>query len=108
MPEEILSWKSVKDFILACRRDEGIPMFKTKFAGQRFLGNGVLAICWGGRDGVGSVFFTDVPEEDIKLLEEGIGDWRRLLNKYATKEEILEAESYGIYLKGHKLPRVVK
>mgnify|MGYP000144318727 CR=1 FL=1 len=99
------SWKNVTKFILACRRDEGIPMFKTRFAGQRFIGNGVLAICWGGHDKVGSVLFTNVPKEDLELIEESIGDWRKLLRKYGTPEELEEAESYGIYLKGYKLPK---
>ncbi|HEX68392.1 MAG TPA: hypothetical protein ENG13_04940 [bacterium] len=108
MESELASWRDVKKFILACRRDEGIPMFKTRFAGQRFWGNGVLAVCWGGHDNVESKFFYGVPKEDLELIEESIGDWRKLLRKYGTPEELEEAESYGIYLKGYKLPRIVR
>lgn len=100
--------KTVTEWILACRRDEGIPMFKTKFAGLQFsIKNkpAVLAVCWGGHDTAPSVMFTHVPHNDLKLIEEGIGDWRRLIEKYGTEEEKREAFKYGVRLKGFKLPR---
>lgn len=99
---------SVKDFILNCRADEGIPMFKTKFGGLRVWGkHGVLAVCWGGHGNAkDSVVFTDVPDEDIKLIEEGFNDWRRLLQKYGTPKDVETAESFGIYIKGSKIPRM--
>ena len=103
--------KKVVDWILSCRRDEGVPMFKTKFGGVRFKVDGepaTMAICWGGLDGAPSVMFTKVPESDIKLIEEGIGDWRKILSKYGTESDIEKALSYGIYIKGSKLPRIVR
>lgn len=103
--------KKVVNWILKCRKDEGIPMFKTKFAGLHFKVDSepaVMAICWGGHDGVPSVIFTKVSKEDLEIIEEGIGDWRKILEKHGTKYDIEEAERYGIYLKGHKLPRIAK
>ena len=86
----------IKEFILKCRRDEGIPMFKTKFAGKTFE-NKVLAVCWGGRDGLDSMWI-DVSPETFKFLEEGREDWIRFMEKYGTPEEIKEAYRYGIYI----------
>ena len=101
--------RKVVDWIVECRRDEGIPMFKTKFAGLHFKVDtepAVMAICWGGHNGAPTVMFTNVPRNDLKLIEEGIGDWRRLILKYGTRLDIEEAERYGIYLKGSRLPRI--
>ncbi|MHA1866363.1 MAG: hypothetical protein ACTSWZ_07645 [Candidatus Heimdallarchaeaceae archaeon] len=103
--------RKVVDWIIACRRDEGIPMFKTKFARLPFKVGGepaTMAICWSGHDGVPSVMFTHVPKNDLKLIEEGFGDWRKILTKYGTKRDIEEAEKYGIYIKGFKLPKIVR
>ncbi len=101
--------KDVVKFILACRRDEGIPMFVTRFAGKplKVDGKGIaIAKCWGGRGTIEGTYFFDIPKEDYEMLEENIGDWRKLLEKYGTSEQIREAESYGIYLKGFKLPKI--
>lgn len=98
---------SVLSYIEACRKDKGLPIFKTKFAGIEFEIDrkpAVMAVCWAGNDLVGSVVFTDVPKEDIELLEEGVGDWRRLVKKYAP-EKLSELEKYGIFIKGGRLPR---
>jgi hypothetical protein len=103
--------RKVVEWILACRKDEGIPMFKSKFAGVHFQVEGkpaVMGVCWAGRDGVGMVMFKDVPESDVRLIEEGVGDWRKLIEKYGSREEIEKAESYGIFIKGFKLPRIIK
>ena len=102
--------ENVVKFILACRRQEGIPTFTTRFAGARFKfdsTNAVLAKCWGGKKEEISTYFYKVPEEDLKLIEESVGDWRKLLDKYGTEAQKSEAERYGIYLKGFKLPRII-
>jgi len=109
LPKEKWTPSAVKEFILECRRDKGIPMFKTKYAGiQLSMDNHplALAICWAGEDFVGSRVFTDVPKEDIKLMEEGFGDWKRLLNKYGSPKDLEEAKRYGIYVKSWHLPRI--
>jgi hypothetical protein len=31
-----------------------------------------------------------------------------LIAKYGSSKEIEEAESYGIYIKGYKLPRIIR
>jgi hypothetical protein len=111
LPFEEWEPRKVVEWILACRKDEGIPMFKSRFAGVPFKidkENAVMSICWAGHDGVGSIMFKNVPESDLKLIEEGVGDWRKLITKYGSSKEIEEAESYGIYIKGYKLPRIIR
>ena len=96
-------------FILGCRRDKGLPIFKTKFAGFQFEVDNkpaVMAVCWAGQDMWGSQMFVDVPKEDIKLIEEGTGDWRRLIEKYGTPEEIKMAKSGFILIRSVKLPAI--
>jgi len=108
MVEMIEEWKPEKvvDFILACRRDEGIPVFVTRFGKVRL--GGVLAKCMFGHDGVKSRFFINVPAKEIENLEKSVGDWRVLINKYGKPREIEEAFKYGIHIKGFKLPKIVK
>ena len=74
-----------------------------------FIANNIITHnCWAGRDGVGMAMFKNVKEEDIKLIEEGTGDWRKLIEKYGSREDVEKAESYGIYIKGFKLPRIIR
>jgi len=108
LPKEKWTPDAVKEYILECRKDKGIPMFKTKYAGVHLsIGNSpaTIAMCWAGEDVVGSKIFTDVPKSDIDLLEEGFGDWKRLLMKYGTARDLEEAKRYGIYVKSWSLPR---
>jgi len=99
--------KDLKDFILSCRADEGYPMFKTTFHKEHVWGkNNVLAVCWGGHNRVNSIIFTDVPKEDLDLIEKNVGDWKILLKKYGTEEDILKAHSYGLYIPAGKFPRI--
>jgi len=98
--------KNVVNWIVACRADKGIPIFKTRYAGVKFSVRNepaVLGVCWGGEDTAPSILFTDVPEEDLKLIEEGIGDWKRLIEKYGTEKEKREVFKYGVRLK--ELPK---
>mgnify|MGYP000353679636 CR=1 FL=1 len=98
LPTEEWNKENVVSFIMFCRSMEGIPHFvsgKPK----------VLARCWGGRGPEISRYFKNVPEEDFKLIKESFGDWRKLLKKYAP-EKLYEAERYGIYIPGFKLPKI--
>jgi len=109
LPKERWTPSAVRNFILECRRDLGIPMFKTKYANVPLTIDGkpvAIAICWAGEDFVDSRVFTDVPKEDIKLMEEGFGDWKRLLLKYGTEKDLEEAKRYGIYVRSWRLPKI--
>ena len=83
--------QTIAKFIVDCRKDKGIPMFKTKFVERRFEYKGkpaVWGICWAGEEKVtNSILFTEANEEDIKRMEEGTGDWKWLINKYGTEEQ---------------------
>ncbi len=104
--------ENVKNFIVACRKDEGIPMFKTRYAGGRIkVGdkNSVIGICWGGYNRFpNSVVFVNVPDEDIEFLERGTGDWLRLMERFDLKKELKEAKRHGIRIKGFRLPKILR
>lgn len=74
--------ENVKDFILACRQQYGVPIFKTKYAGAPLmvpgLGRAVMAICWGGAGPEISRAFYNVPEDVCARLDAVAGDWRWL------------------------------
>ena len=90
LPRVEYSPESVTRFIVACLRAEGVPMFKTKFAGRPYRIEGkpsVVAVCYGG--GWGEPFsrvFVGVPPEELKLIKERVGEWRILLEKYAPEK----------------------
>ena len=91
--------KNVTPWIMSCRvKDHGIPIFKTRFAGQRFDKGVVLGTCWGGRQNVPSEWFRKVPEEEIEMMEEGYGDWRKILLKHGGKEQYEQAMSAPLEL----------
>jgi len=85
---------SVMNFIESCRNDEGIPIFKTKFAGVPIWsvnGRGVLGICWAGKGKApDSVVFTNVPDDIYEEIERKKGDWRFLTVKYEGLEKLKE------------------
>jgi len=93
LPKERWNPKTVKKFIMECRTEEnGIPLFKTKFADKEFESEGkpaVLAVCWGGKElpKTTSRLFVDIPPETHKNLEERLGDWKFLIGKYGTESE---------------------
>lgn len=84
----------VGDFIYQCRRDGGVPMFKTKYAGKRFeIGNkpAVLGICYGGRGmAKDSQWFKNIPEHELELVERETGEWRELAIRHLPWEKAEE------------------
>lgn len=102
------SREAVVDFIMRCRRDEGIPMFIPDMTGLELMYEGrpaVMAKCWAGRGTApDSMVFVDVPREDVEFIRAGRSDWRRLLTRFAP-EKMAEASRYGIYIHGYRIPR---
>ncbi|HDO19246.1 MAG TPA: hypothetical protein ENG74_00810 [Thermoplasmatales archaeon] len=84
----------VGDFIYQCRRDGGVPMFKTKYAGKRFeIGSkpAVLGICYGGRGmAKDSQWFKNIPEHELELVERETGEWRELAIRHLPWEKAEE------------------
>ncbi|MBW2672721.1 MAG: hypothetical protein JRD89_04785 [Deltaproteobacteria bacterium] len=80
---------AVVDFILSCREQGGIPIFKTRFANVSLGVDGkpaVLAVCWGGMGPELSRVFTDVPSEIREEMEKRASDWLWLLERYAPQK----------------------
>jgi len=90
LPRVKYSPESVTEFITQCLKAEGVPMFKTKFAGKPFVvegKQGVVAICYGGTYMEPfSRIFIDISPEDLKLIKEKVGEWEILLKKYAPEK----------------------
>lgn len=86
-PEEVVK------FIKECIDAKGLPVFRTRYAGNRFEVEGkpaVVASCFGGikeKEPQTRVFYN-VPEKDIELMERFTGDWVYFLSKYA--EDLLK------------------
>jgi hypothetical protein len=86
-PEEVVK------FIKECIDAKGLPVFRTRYAGNRFEVEGkpaVVVSCFGGikeKEPQTRVFYN-VPEKDIELMERFTGDWVYFLSKYA--EDLLK------------------
>ncbi len=93
-------------FILDCREDGGIPMFRTKYAGIpiEYAGTrAVIGICWGGRGNApDSILLYDVPKDVVKELEREKGDWKYLLMKYGDLQELISALEKPVVLHSYK------
>jgi len=98
-----LDWKTnIADYIVACRQDGGIPIFKTRYAeeplrtvsGER----AVLALCWAGKGSIEGKWFVNVPEEDIERMERELGDWRFLIEEYGEPDQIRKAYEAKVIL----------
>ena len=93
---QALDWKTnIADYIAACRADKGIPIMKTRYAGQPLMTvdgrRVVLGLCWGGEGRIEHRWFVNVPEEDIKRMEAELGDWRWLIKRYGKPDQIRDA-----------------
>ena len=109
---EITKWSPEKEIAkgLACRRQEGLPMYVARFAGRPLTFDGRPAFmmkCWGGRGPEITTIFFDVPEEELRDINENTGDWHRRLERFGTEEQKRYDKMFGIYIKGHKLPKIV-
>ncbi|RLG58804.1 MAG: hypothetical protein DRN95_03630 [Candidatus Hydrothermarchaeota archaeon] len=94
--DKTLDFKNhVADMIEKCLVNEGVPTFKTRYAGERF-GKGVLFVCYGKSDKIPHVWFNDVPEEDIEFMENNVGEWKYLLRKYGSEKQKKLADEYVI------------
>ena len=88
---EKVRWDKKKElyYILACRLEGGVPIFKTRYGGIRFPDHSMLAICWGGADMIPTVAFENVPDEELEKHEKEIGEWKSILfeNAHLIKED---------------------
>jgi len=83
---------TVLRFIKRCLDAGGVPMFRTRYAGEPFEVDGkraVVAICYGARGKAGVIgrfpysrIFFDVPEDIYILMETTHGEWKYLVEKY--------------------------
>ena len=105
LPEVKWNKKNVVEFIEKCRKDCGIPMFKTAFFFKATDEQGnpvVFGHCWGGYGKAPDmVVFVDVPPEDYNFVKLVKRDWEALLKFYAP-EKLPELESLPIIIKGRK------
>ncbi|MGQ9469772.1 MAG: hypothetical protein ACUVTD_08160, partial [Nitrososphaerales archaeon] len=79
--------ESITGFIESCIRAKGVPMFRTRYARVPFrvdTKRAVAGICYGGVEPAEppSRVFVDVPEEDLRIMRERVGDWIFLLRKF--------------------------
>lgn len=91
LPREEYTPENVVKFITSCLDVNGVPMFKTGFARRPFKEDtkrAVMAICYGGKEEWETLsrYFVGVPEEDLKLMREKVGEWIFLLDKYAPEK----------------------
>ena len=94
--DKTVDFKSkVADYIEMCLEHEGVPTFKTRYAGERF-GKGVLFVCYGKSDKVPHVWFENVPKEDVEFMENNVGEWKYLLKKYGDDRQKKLADEYEI------------
>lgn len=83
--EEAVDFASnVGSFIKRCLEDGGTPVFKTRYAGERYDNNLVLGQCYGGRGAVTGVYFSNVPTDIIDKMEAGSGDWKWIQQMYTA------------------------
>jgi len=81
VPKKKWDPKAVVEWIKMCREEGGIPIFKTKYAKVPF-DNSVMAVCWGGKNETPTIVFTDVPKDDLAIIETETGEWKYFLKKY--------------------------
>lgn len=98
LPRREFGSRSVSEFIVSCRADGGIPQFKTSYAGEEFESDSepaVMGVCYSGGRQPG-VVFTDVPEEEVDLMEKRSGDWRRLIREHGTPSQVEETREASL------------
>lgn len=101
MRENVRKWtkESVIDAIERCRKDEGIPAFRTRMVPPiPGVGRIVFFTCMGGKGTFSpdSITFVSVPEDDYELIKEKVGDWKYLVLKYEGHEKLKELLEYPV------------
>jgi len=82
------SWNrvTVTDFIVSCREQGGVPMFRTRFAGLPYETpegkEAAVAVCWGGVGPEISTAFTELPRDVVETLSRRRTQWDWLLALY--------------------------
>ncbi|MHA1667581.1 MAG: hypothetical protein ACTSUR_02890 [Candidatus Heimdallarchaeaceae archaeon] len=81
--------ENVMKLITGCRLQEGIPQFRTGYAGEDFSYDNkpaVLFVCWGGRGPEMSALLTNVPREKFEEMKRRSGDWHFLAMEFDPKK----------------------
>ncbi len=75
----------VADAITQCIDHSGVPVFRTRYAGEEIP---VMMVCADADEDIEPTYFRNVPEEDRRLMRKNVGDWRPLLKKYGTDSQV--------------------
>ena len=76
---------ALKDWVEKCLRADGIPIFRTKFAGKRLPNNGVIVACYRAGKEVKGGTIEEIPIDFIEKMEEGTGDWKWIVEKHGIR-----------------------
>jgi len=76
---------ALKDWVEKCLRADGIPIFRTKFAGKRLPNNGVIVACYRAGKEVPGGTIEEIPIDFIEKMEEGTGDWKWIVEKLGIR-----------------------
>jgi len=100
-----LKWVPIKQVKIIKRKT---IVFDFTTTTGNFIANNILVHnCWGGKGPEITTYFYNVPEEEIKDINENVGDWHRRLERFGTEEQKKYDKMFGIYIKGYKLPKIV-
>ena len=81
-PEAVV--KAIVDCRAGCG---GVPQFRDAYAQQPLITPDgkryVMLVCWKGKKaGCGTIYFTDIPNEELKIVQTKSGEWVEFLNKF--------------------------
>ena len=93
LPAEKFRYSKLLEFVIRCRENRGIPLFRTRYASVPIYHKdkrAIYVVCWGASDKVRSTAFYDVPEEVVSTMESMKGEWKWILAESLIPEEVKE------------------